>query len=229
MDKIVMNEVVMTLREWQNCIKQLNQIIVQSSTVDESDGLTNCSIGMCYGYSKFIKNADETGQILTQIGKHNNLLNLSISSTTVMRRRRNHSINRPKILETLKNNNFYNISIDTSSYYTELPQYKFVISPEGNGIDCHRHYEALMAGCIPIVETNSIIKEKYGNVPILYTRDYSEITKDYLENVYDEYLNKKFNFSKLFMNYWSIDEQYLIKYRGNYWCMRLNGIPHYIS
>lgn len=218
----------MTLREWQNCIKPLNQIIVQASTIDVSDGLTNCSIGMCYGYSLIIRNASESEYILTQIGNHNKLVNCSISLATDRRRRGNCSINRMNILETLKMNNINNTRIDNSTYYHELPNYKFIISPEGNGIDCHRHYEALMAGCIPIIEDNSIIKEKYGNVPILYTRDYSEITKEYLEKIYDEYLDKKFNFSKLFINYWPENEQQLIKQRGNYWCLKLNGICHYM-
>lgn len=217
----------MTLREWQNCIKPLNQIIVQASTIDVSDGLTNCSIGMCYGYSLIIQNTSESEYILTQIGNHNKLVNCSISLATDRRRRGNYSINRMNILETLKMNDINNTRIDNSTYYHELPNYKFVISPEGNGIDCHRHYEALMAGCIPIIEDNSIIKEKYGNVPILYTRDYSEITKEYLEKIYDEYLDKEFNFSKLFINYWPENEQQLIKQRGNYWCLKINGICHY--
>ena len=101
-------------------------------------------------------------------------------------------------------NNISNNLINNSTYYFKLPNYKFVISPEGNGIDCHRHYESLMAGCIPIIEkeNSEIIKNKYGNVPILYTTDYSEITEEYLENIYDEYLDKQFNFSKLYLSNW---------------------------
>jgi hypothetical protein len=224
-----MCEVIMTLRKWQNCMKQLNEIIVQASKIDGSDALTNCSIGMSYGYSRFVKNANELEYISTQIGEHSKLINCSISLDTDMRRRENNLINRMNILKTLNKNNIYNILIDRSLYYLELPNYKFVISPEGNGIDCHRHYEALMAGCIPIIETNSVIEEKYGNVPILYTTDYSEITTDYLEKIYNEYLDKQFNFSKLFIINWSEKEKELIKERGNYWCTKINGIPHYIS
>lgn len=222
-----MHEIIMTFREWQNYIKPLNQIIVQASTIDVSDGLTNSPIGMCYGYSKIIKNSSESEYISTQIGNHENLVNCSINVGTDHRRRHNFRVNRKNILETLIKNNILNKNIDNSIYYYDLPNYKFVISPEGNGIDCHRHYEALMAGCIPIIENNSIIEEKYGQVPILYTTDYSEITNEYLENIYNEYLDKKFNFSKLFLDNWSEDERKLIKERGNFWCLRLNGIPHY--
>lgn len=224
-----MCEIIMTLREWQNCIKPLEQLIVQASTIDYPDGLTNCSIGMCYGYSKFIKNSNEEKYILTQIGNHSKLVNCSIGERTDMRRRGNNLINRINILKILEKNNIYNVSIDNSSYYHELPNYKFVISPEGNGIDCHRHYEALLAGCIPIIEKNAIIPKKYGDVPILYTNDYTEITEEYLEQIYNEYLDKKFNFSKLFMINWPENEQLLIKTRGNYWCTKINGITHYMS
>lgn len=223
-----MCEIIMTLREWQNCIKPLNQIIVQASTIDSSDGLTNCSIGMSYGYSRLMKNINEQGYISTQIGNHDKLVNCSISAETDNRRRGNNLVNRKNIIKTLMINNIFNENIDNSIYYYNLPKYKFVISPEGNGIDCHRHYEALMAGCIPIVESNSLINEKYGDVPILYTTDYSEITKDYLENIYNEYLDKQFNFSKLFIDNWPEQERKLIKERGNFWCIRLNRIPHYM-
>lgn len=40
------------------------------------------------------------------------------------------------------------------NYFNSLSTYKFVISPEG--IDCHRHYEALLARCVPIIEHNSL-------------------------------------------------------------------------
>jgi hypothetical protein len=108
-----------------------------------------------------------------------------------------------------------------------LPKYKFIISPEGNGIDCHRHYEALMAGCIPIIEDNELIREKYKGCPILYTKDYSEITKEYLESKYEEMKNKYYDFSRLFLNYYDDKTQIEIKNNGNYWGNRLTGKTWY--
>ncbi len=34
--------------------------------------------------------------------------------------------------------------------------YSFVLSPHGNGLDCHRTWEALLLGCIPVVKTSAI-------------------------------------------------------------------------
>jgi hypothetical protein len=66
--------------------------------------------------------------------------------------------------------------------------------------------------------------EKYGeNIPILYTRDYNEITHEYLENIYTSFLDQTYDFSKLFLSTWNEDEQSLIKRRGNYWCHRLTN------
>ena len=39
-------------------------------------------------------------------------------------------------------------------FYFDLASYKFVISPRGNGVDCHRTWEALYMRTIPIVKSS---------------------------------------------------------------------------
>lgn len=213
----------MTLCEWQMTIVPENQYIVQASTTDGCDGITATSIGMCYGFAKF---KGKTGDMQVAPIK-TELCLCAINVGTDQRRRGAHPICRKTIVETLLNNGFQNAAIETDKYFEELPKYQFVISPEGNGIDCHRHYEALMAKCIPIVEDSALIRAKYGNAPILYTRDYSEITQDYLEQKYAEMLDQRWDFSNLFMASWSPEEQLIIKFRGNFWCEKLTGRPWY--
>ena len=104
---------------------------------------------------------------------------------------------------------------------------KFVISPEGNGIDCHRHYEALIAGCIPIMESNPLIIKKYHGCPILYTSDYSEITEEYLLKKYDEMIDKVYDFSCLFLSHYPTDVQNYIRNCGNFWCNKLSNTHWY--
>lgn len=212
----------MTLREWQRTIVPKNQYIVQASTTDGFDGITATSIGMCYG---FTHHEGVTGDM--QVAPIKTGVLCAINVGTDQRRRGAHPICRKTIVETLLHNGFQNAAIETNKYFKELPKYQFVISPEGNGIDCHRHYEALMAKCIPIVEDSALIRAKYGNVPILYTRDYSEITQEYLDQKYAEMLDKRWDFSKLFMASWSPEEQLLIQFRGNFWCEKLAGKPWY--
>lgn len=206
---------MLTLREWQNCNKDPSQYIIQASTVDGGDRPTAMSIGMGYGIMSFKDNLHTI-----QLGSHSELVLCAISESTDERRR---GPVRKEIVKSLEINGVPNVKLDHEKYFTCLPSYKFVISPEGNGIDCHRHYEALMAGCIPIVEYSKLVDVKYGNVPILWTKDYSEITPEYLEEKYVEFLDKRWDFSLLHMSAWSIEEQLLAKYRGNYWMMRLTG------
>jgi len=205
-----------SLRQWQKTIIKEEQLIVQASTTDGLDGQTAPSIGMSFVYSNFPKLSAEF-----QIGDHENLVLCAVNTGTDQRRRGNQPINRKQIVETLEQKSIQNVSLQGMEYFKSLPKYKFVISPEGNGIDCHRHYEALMAGCIPIVEDSSLIRCKYGDVPFLFTTDYSEITREYLAKKYEEMIDKMWDFRKLFLSYWSIEEQILIRYRGNFWCMRL--------
>lgn len=78
-------------------------------------------------------------------------------------------------MKNLIKNGFSNNKLSYDCYFNSLKKYKFIVSPEGNGIGCHRHYEALLSGYIPICEYNPRTEEKYKNIPILYTKDYSDI------------------------------------------------------
>lgn len=104
--------------------------------------------------------------------------------------------------------------------------HKFIISPEGNGIDCHRHYEALLAGCIPIVEDNPLIREKYASCPMLYTKTYKEITEPYLQKLYAEMLDTTYDFSCLFLSSYTPDQQTQIQTAGNFWLAK-KGVRAY--
>lgn len=206
----------LTLREWQSIFKDTTSLIVQASSIDCDDGWRPWPIGMCYQYI----NNYQKGPII-QIGNHDNMILNACRTHTDRSRRGSQLINRQIIMNNLANNNIPNIEIDSSRYFDILPSYKFIISPEGNGIDCHRHYEALIAGCIPIIEYNPLIEEKYKGCPILWTTDYSEITYEYLETKYKEMLDKEFDFSCLFLNHYSEDIQKNIKDSGNFWLQRL--------
>ena len=53
-------------------------------------------------------------------------------------------------------------------------KYKWIISPHGNGLDCHRTYEAIALGCIPIVKT-STLDILYKDMPIIIVDNWSQI------------------------------------------------------
>ncbi len=206
----------MTLRDWQTYAKPVDQLIVQASTVDGEDGVTAMSIGMGYGFIHY-KNRD-LKQV--QFGDHSQLVLCAISTETDKRRR---GPVRETIVKRLQQLGINNHVAAPTNYFAMLPSYKYVVSPEGNGIDCHRHYEALMAGCVPIIEDHPLMRVKYNNMPVLWTTDYSEITPEYLDKKWAEMLDATWDFSRLFLSAYSFEEQFMAKFRGNYWTQKLTG------
>jgi glycosyltransferase involved in cell wall biosynthesis len=209
---------VVTLQKWQKMIKPRNEWLYNCSEhIHLNDEWVSFPIGMGWTIIK-----QQLALKELQHGRHDKLVLCAIRTNTDQRRRPS-GLNRKVILETLQSHQIENVLMESSVYFRELPNYKFVISPEGNGIDCHRHYEALMAGCIPIVEDRDNIREKYKGCPILYTKDYSEITESYLNEKYNEMIHTTYDFSRLLMSTYSEMEQQQIKDNGNYWANRLEG------
>ncbi len=86
-------------------------------------------------------------------------------------------------------------------YLREIKSSKFVLCPRGNGIDTHRIWETLYMGSIPIViyeETHHL----FTDLPILFIKDWDEITYDFLNEKYEEIINKNWSYDKLKMSYW---------------------------
>lgn len=85
--------------------------------------------------------------------------------------------------------------------WTNQSKYAFVISPLGNGMDCHRTWEALCLGCIPIVKTSKI-DTLYTDLPVLIVNNWSDVTKDLLEQTIQQFKTKQFAYNKLTLKYW---------------------------
>jgi len=71
-------------------------------------------------------------------------------------------------------------------YLQNLKDYKFIVSPEGNGVDCHRTWEALYLKTIPIVD-RSLVTEYFSKYfPMVLVDDWDTFTLDQLEGVYEK-------------------------------------------
>jgi hypothetical protein len=57
--------------------------------------------------------------------------------------------------------------------------YAFEMSPHGNGLDCHRTWEAILLKTVPIVKTSSL-DSMYDGLPVVIVEDWSEITAENL-------------------------------------------------
>lgn len=91
--------------------------------------------------------------------------------------------------------------IDFQSYLSDLGRSKFVLSPRGNGLDCHRTWEALYMGAIPIVRS-STIDSLYDGLPVVIVTDWHEVTEKFLQKKWKEMSKKKYNLERRYAVYW---------------------------
>ena len=97
---------------------------------------------------------------------------------------------------------FYEPSkISRNETWANQAKYAFVLSPHGCGLDCHRTWEALCLGCIPIVKTSGI-DPVFEELPVLIVKEWSDITKDLLKETLDSFGKKTFQTERLTLAYW---------------------------
>lgn len=93
-------------------------------------------------------------------------------------------------------------------YLNNLYNHKFMICPEGNGLDTHRMWECLYMGTIPI-EKRNINNQYYTDLPISFVDDWEEVTVDFLAKELERIQSGTWNMEKLTFEYWKN------KIRGN--------------
>jgi hypothetical protein len=70
--------------------------------------------------------------------------------------------------------------------WEEYTKYRFGFSPTGNGLDCHRTWEMIFFGMVPIVKTCSL-DPLYTELPVLIVKEWTDICQEgFLDKVYDE-------------------------------------------
>lgn len=92
--------------------------------------------------------------------------------------------------------------LSSADYHKEMSNYEFVASPRGNGIDCHRTWEALLVGSFPIVERH-FMYDTYPTLPIIQIDSWDEVLEENFFNKTEKTLSKKrLDLSALSMSYW---------------------------
>ena len=103
-----------------------------------------------------------------------------------------------------KNFVIYSEICEQDVYLNYAAKSKFLISPQGRGMDCFRTWECFYLNTIPIVKS-SFLDELYDDLPALIINNWEEVTEAFLENQYDIIQSKKnsYNYKKLNFGYWS--------------------------
>jgi hypothetical protein len=70
--------------------------------------------------------------------------------------------------------------------WREKTRYAFVVSPHGNGLDCHRTWESLVLGNIVIVKRSSL-DPLYDQLPVVIVDDWREINGENLRRWHAEH------------------------------------------
>jgi hypothetical protein len=88
-----------------------------------------------------------------------------------------------------------------ADYLKEVKCYRYIINPPGNGFDCHRIWEALLLGCIPIIK-HSLLDPLFDDLPVIFVHDWTEINEYFLEKKYEEISKKSYHCEKIYAHYW---------------------------
>jgi hypothetical protein len=70
---------------------------------------------------------------------------------------------------------FFGGNISTKKNINNLNRSFFVTSPPGNGFDCHRTWEAIYCGAVPVVKEGTLSIELIKKLPILEVSDWRQL------------------------------------------------------
>jgi hypothetical protein len=85
--------------------------------------------------------------------------------------------------------------------WQHIIEYAFVVSPHGNGLDCHRTWEALVLGCIPIVKSSGL-DPIFEGLPVWIVDEWNEVTREKMNYIVSTFKTRSFNYEKLKLSYW---------------------------
>lgn len=92
-----------------------------------------------------------------------------------------------------------------NEYFQEMVRHQFVLSPDGNGLDCLRTWESLYLGCIPVVKRHAFSEYFAKFLPIIVVDNWDEVTLGMLNDRSREMSKRRFQYNMLKMSYWKTE------------------------
>jgi hypothetical protein len=103
--------------------------------------------------------------------------------------------------------NEYAKSENREHYYNNLASSYFTVSPNGYGVDCHRHWEALCFDCIPIVTRSRVVEDLSTKFPMVIIERWEDFRiEDYTVELYNSMISsfdRNFLDIDFFINYYT--------------------------
>ena len=88
------------------------------------------------------------------------------------------------------------------NYAWQIKRHKFVLCPDGNGMDTHRTWETLYLGSYPIVQRHVFTEEFARILPLLIVDAWGEVTEQYLDSMYKDFASREWSWEALKIDYW---------------------------
>ena len=95
----------------------------------------------------------------------------------------------------------YQQKLKRTQTWINTTKYTFVLSPYGQGMDCHRTWEALILGSIPILKSTEFVN-MFKDLPVLLVDDWSDINQQLLDDTIEKFKIMTLNYDKLTLEYW---------------------------
>jgi len=139
-------------------------------------------------------------QLLQQPKQIKNLVYLNHNIATNIKERLN-------VYQLFENKNFVTSQrgrngAHFNDYITNVYNHRFVLCPQGNGMDTHRTWETMYMGTIPIEKRNKN-NAFYKDFPICFVDEWDEITENFLLCEYERIKAMLFDRNKLEFKYWN--------------------------
>ena len=100
--------------------------------------------------------------------------------------------------KSINNAYFVDKQMRRGEYWIKMRRSKFIVSPRGVGIDCHRSWEAIALGVVPIIKSSNL-SSIFEELPVLIVDSFEDLNDSLLRRYK---LDKKYDFKKLTLQYW---------------------------
>lgn len=110
---------------------------------------------------------------------------------------------RAEVIKALpaESSNYETARIPRAESWRRNTEFFFTISPRGRGMDCHRTWEAILLGSVPLIP-DLPINALFQTLPVVVVRDWASVTPAFLAAERERILDEDFDFAPVLLETW---------------------------